>query len=204
MTSERIERISGRALPLRGDNIDTDRIIPARFLRAVSFEGLEQHLFADDRAQAEAAPAGSHPLSDTRYAGATILVVNANFGCGSSREHAPQAIRRRGFHALLGESFSEIFFGNALALGMPCASAPAADIDRILRDVEGDPDLVLRLDLREQVATLGDHACPISLPRAAREAFLDGSWDATGLLLERFEDVERVAATLPYVAGWTD
>ena len=147
---------------------------------------------------------GPHPIANPRYAGAAVLVVNANFGCGSSREHAPQAIRRRGFRAMIGESFSEIFFGNAVALGMPCVTAPPAHIEEIMSALERDPTLVLHLDLEQQQVSIGDARMPIALPRAARDAFLDGSWDATGLLLQRFEQVERVAAALPYIRGWND
>jgi 3-isopropylmalate/(R)-2-methylmalate dehydratase small subunit len=190
-------------VPVRGDNIDTDRIIPARYLRSVSFEGLEHHLFADDLAQADAAAPGSHPLSNPRFAGASILVVNANFGCGSSREHAPQAIRRRGFRALIGESFSEIFFGNSVALGMPCVSAARDDVLRIMDTVDQNPALTLEVDLNELTVRYGDARARVTMPRAAREAFLDGSWDATGLLLEQFDEVEAVAKRLPYVSGWS-
>jgi 3-isopropylmalate/(R)-2-methylmalate dehydratase small subunit len=195
---EQIVEIAGRAVPLRGDNIDTDRIIPARFLRSVSFEGLEEHLFEDDRAQTE-----SHPMDDPRFDGASILVVNANFGCGSSREHAPQAIRRRGFRAVIGESFSEIFFGNSLALGMPCVSASPEDVRRIMDAVEQDPSLTLDVDVRGLTVAFGETRAGLTMPRAARDAFLDGSWDATGLLLQRFEEVEAVAERLPYAGGWT-
>src|SRR4029450_7186477 len=135
MAIEKIRHISGTALPLRGDSIDTDRIIPARFLRSVSFEGLEKHLFEDDRAQANGRP----PISNTAYAGSAILLVNANFGCGSSREHAPQSIRRWGIRAVVGESFSEIFFGNSVALGMPCVTASHDDIERLMTEVEAAP-----------------------------------------------------------------
>lgn len=203
MAAERIVAVAGTALPLRGDNIDTDRIIPARFLRSVSFEGLEQHLFADDRAQADAAAPGSHPVSSPRFLGASILLVNANFGCGSSREHAPQAIRRRGVKAVIGQSFSEIFFGNSVALGMPCVSAAAADVETLMAQVEEDPGLVLQLDLSRLVVSVGDREIGVALPAPARDAFLTGSWDATGLLLDRFDEVRRVAGRLPYVAGWT-
>jgi 3-isopropylmalate/(R)-2-methylmalate dehydratase small subunit len=202
MSVEKIVTIAGTALPLRGDNIDTDRIIPARFLRSVSFDGLEQHLFADDRVQADAAAAGCHPISDPRYRTASILLVNANFGCGSSREHAPQAIRRRGFRAIVGVSYSEIFFGNSVALGMPCVAAAAADVETLMRAVEDTPALRLELDLSRMTVRGAERPVTVTLPPAARDAFVSGSWDATGLLLDRYEDVERVAASLPYVSGW--
>jgi len=200
---EQIVTISGRAVPLRGNNIDTDRIIPARYLRSVSFEGLEEHLFADDRAQVDETAPGSHPLSNPRFNDASILVVNANFGCGSSREHAPQAIRRRGFRAVIGESFSEIFFGNSVALGMPCVSAAAGDVQRIMSAVEQDPAVTLEVNLRDLSVAFGAAQAAITMPRAARDAFLDGSWDATGLLLRQFEEVEAVAKRLPYANGWS-
>jgi 3-isopropylmalate/(R)-2-methylmalate dehydratase small subunit len=202
MAIEKIREITGTAMPLRGDSVDTDRIIPARFLRSVSFEGLEKHLFEDDRLQADAASPGSHPVSNPAYAGAAILLVNANFGCGSSREHAPQAIRRHGIRAVVGESFSEIFFGNSVALGLPCVSASAADMERLMTAVEKAPDTVLKVDIKEGTVRAGDLQVPITMPAAARESFLDGTWDATGLLLDRFEEVEAVAASLPYVNGW--
>jgi 3-isopropylmalate/(R)-2-methylmalate dehydratase small subunit len=206
MAIERITRISGRGLPLRGNDIDTDRIIPARFLKSISFEGLEHHLFEDDVAQDPA-----HVIVDRRYGGASILVVNRNFGCGSSREHAPQAIRRRGFRAVVGESFSEIFFGNSVALGMPCVSGSGADVARLQTLIEQAPDVEITIDLDAQQLQCGpsagsgpsgDWRMAITLPPAARESFLDGSWDATGLLLDQFEQVEATMRRLPYVNGW--
>ena len=201
MPIEPIVRISGTGLPLRGSNIDTDRIIPARFLRSVSFEGLEAHLFEDDVVQARARGA-THAIVDGRFAGAAILVVNQNFGCGSSREHAPQAIRRKGFGAVVGESFSEIFFGNAVALGLPCVTAAPADVDRLQQAIEEQPAIGIAVDIEAQQLRCGDWEMAVALPAAARESFLDGSWDATALLLDRYEDVENVARRLPYIDGW--
>lgn len=198
MAIETIRQVSGTAVPVRGHNIDTDRIIPARFLRSVSFEGLEKHLFADDRAQA----GDDHPLSKPVYAGATLMFVNANFGCGSSREHAPQAIRRWGIRGLVGESFSEIFFGNSVALGMPCVTVDVADATRLQEIAERDPAARFTLDLERLTISTGEESIPVRLPAAAREAFLDGSWDATGLLLDRYEDVRAVVDRLPYMNGW--
>jgi 3-isopropylmalate/(R)-2-methylmalate dehydratase small subunit len=203
MSIEKIRQVAGRALPLRGDNIDTDRIIPARFLKSITFEGLERHLFEDDRAQLEADGRTRHPVSDPAYAGASLLLVNANFGCGSSREHAPQAIRRRGIRGVVGQSFSEIFFGNSVALGMPCVTADAATLAALMAAVEADPSVELVIDLDRSSVALPGQSFPVALPPGARESFLDGTWDATGLLLDRFEEVEAVAKRLPYVVGWS-
>jgi 3-isopropylmalate/(R)-2-methylmalate dehydratase small subunit len=194
MSVERIQRISGSALPLRGSNIDTDRIIPARFLKSITFEGLERHLFEDDRRQMD-----THPVSNPAYDGATLLIVNANFGCGSSREHAPQAIRRRGIRAIVGESFSEIFFGNAVALGLPCVTASPEGVESLMAAAEHDPRSSIVIDLETLTAVANGTPVPIALPEAARESFVKGTWDATGLLLERFEEVEAVANRLPYM-----
>lgn len=201
MAVERIGNIRGRGLPVRGDDIDTDRIIPARFLKSVSFEGLEQHLFEDDRREAEAAAGATHPASNPSYDGATVMLVNGNFGCGSSREHAPQAIRRRGIRAVVGQSFSEIFFGNSVALGMPCPTASAEALQSLMSAVEQDPQTELVVDLDTMRVTAGARSFELSMPAPARDAFLDGSWDATGLLLENYDDVRALAARLPYVTG---
>lgn len=197
MAIEKIARVSGRALPLRGDNIDTDRIIPARFLRSVTFDGLEEHLFEDDRLQAP-----GHPVDRPEFTGASILVVNANFGCGSSREHAPQAIRRRGFRAVVGQSFSEIFFGNSVALGMPCVSVAPAAISALMAAIDADPAVELEIDLDRLTVSCGGTRHDGALPAAARDSFLAGTWDATALLLDRFEEVDAVARRLPYSRGW--
>jgi 3-isopropylmalate/(R)-2-methylmalate dehydratase small subunit len=202
MPVEKIARISGTGIPLPGDNIDTDRIIPARYLKSVSFEGLEQHLFADDRAQVDAQQPATHPFSNPRYREASILIVNANFGCGSSREHAPQAIRRRGIRAVIGESFSEIFFGNSVLLGLVCVTTSPETADSLMQLVTSDPAIACTLDLDALTVTAGNRTFSVALPAAARDAFLDGTWDATGLLLDRYEDVEAVAGRLPYVRGF--
>ena len=192
-----ISDLKGRALPLRGHDIDTDRIMPARFLVAVSFEGLEQHLFEDDR---KADPA--HPFNDPRYAGATILVVNANFGCGSSREHAPQGLARAGYRALVGESFSEIFQGNAAMLGMPCFVASHDDVERLQTLIEQSPDVEIAADVATGAITAGPLRLTAVLPAALRDGFLSGQWNPTAMLLDRFDEVRAVAARLPYVSGF--
>jgi len=197
MAPERITRISGTALPVVGNNVDTDRIIPARFLKSITFAGLEQHLFEDDRAQSD----GTHPVSNPAYADAVLLFVNANFGCGSSREHAPQAIRRRGIRAVVGESFSEIFFGNSMAIGMPCPTVTADAAAALQAAAQQQPDVTFELDLEAMTLSGGTLTFPVSLPLAARDGLLTGSWDATGLLLERYDEVRAVAARLPYVTG---
>jgi 3-isopropylmalate/(R)-2-methylmalate dehydratase small subunit len=195
---EKIERVSGTAIPLRGDNVDTDRIIPARFLKSITFEGLQHHLFEDDRQQLEA-EGQRHPTADPKYDGASVLLVNANFGCGSSREHAPQAIRRRGIRVVVGQSFSEIFFGNSVALGLPCVAADQATLETLMSLVEKDPSLSVEVDLEKMTVSAGGRTFPVTLPPGAQESFLEGSWDATGLLLDRFEEVEATAARLPYM-----
>jgi 3-isopropylmalate/(R)-2-methylmalate dehydratase small subunit len=190
-------RVTGRGISLRGDDIDTDRIMPARFLRATSFEGLERHLFEDDRA---ARP--DHPFSDARFAGAAILVVNSNFGCGSSREHAPQGLARAGIGAIIGESFSEIFQGNAAMLGMPCFAADHATIDRLQTLVEQTPAIEIDARVDSGAVTAGALRLTATLPGPLRDAFLSGQWNPTAMLLDRFEDVRAVAARLPYLCGF--
>lgn len=201
MAVERVREVRGTALPVRGDDIDTDRIIPARFLKSITFTGLEAHLFEDDRQQMDAARGALHPVSDPAYAGAAVMLVNANFGCGSSREHAPQAIRRRGIRAVIGQSFSEIFFGNAIALGMPCPTASADAVQAMMAIAERDPSTAFAVDLQSMRVTAAGQSFEMALPASAREAFLDGSWDATGLLLDDYDAVRRVAAALPYVTS---
>jgi 3-isopropylmalate/(R)-2-methylmalate dehydratase small subunit len=192
-----ITTVSGRGLPVRGDDLDTDRIMPARFLRAVTFEGLERHLFEDDRA---ANP--KHPFNDPRYTGASILVVNSNFGCGSSREHAPQGLARFGITAIVGESFSEIFLGNSAVLGMPCLTADRASIDALQTTIERAPDTTVTAHVDSGLVTAGELKIAASVPAALRDAFVSGQWNPSAMLLDRFEEVRTVAQRLPYITGF--
>ena len=196
-----ISRLSGTVMPVAGHDIDTDRIMPARFLKAISFEGLEGHVFEDDRAAAAKA-GGLHPFDDPRFAGASILVVNRNFGCGSSREHAPQGLRRWGITAVVGESFSEIFSGNALAIGMPCLTVDHADAEWLLADAERDAVATTVVDVPTLTVTRKGRTIQARLPKSTQEAFLSGDWDATGQLLSAGDETAAVAARLPYVRGF--
>jgi 3-isopropylmalate/(R)-2-methylmalate dehydratase small subunit len=199
--AQRITRIAGTPVPMRGHDIDTDRIIPARFLRSIRFEGLEAHVFEDDR-KALADAGTSHPFDQPQYQGASVLLANANFGCGSSREHAPQALQRWGIQACIAESFSEIFLGNSTALGLPCATATPEAVDQLLRAAEAEPGSAMTLDLEALTVQAGDQVVEVAMAPAVREALLSGTWDATGLLLDQFDDVRAVASKLPYVTGF--
>ena len=193
----KIERIEGRGLPLRGNDVDTDRIMPARFLRAVSFEGLERHVFEDDRT---ADP--KHPFDDPRFKGASVLVVNANFGCGSSREHAPQGLARSGIKAIVGESFSEIFLGNATMMGVPCLLADRASIEKLQSLIDRSPETAITADIKAGTVKAGDLTIAAVPPPATRDALLTGQWNPTAMLLDRFDDVRGAAARLPYLSGF--
>jgi 3-isopropylmalate/(R)-2-methylmalate dehydratase small subunit len=188
----KVERVEGRACVLRGDDIDTDRIIPARFLRCVTFDGLGEHAFEDDRKQSK----GDHPLDDERYAGANILVVGRNFGCGSSREHAPQAIAKFGFRAVVAESFAEIFFGNSTTLGMPCVSVSRETVLALGKAIEADPKLELTIDLEKGTVSAGSLSFPATMKPAARDARVKGEWDPIGQLLDGAEAGKTTAASL--------
>jgi len=198
MAEKRIERVSGMGCVLRGSDIDTDRIIPARYLRSVSFDGLGEHAFEDDRAQAK----GNHPLDDDRYAGASILIVGENFGCGSSREHAPQALMRFGFDAFIGESFAEIFAGNCTALGLPCVTLEPADLATLMDIVELDPGQEVVIDLEARTVTSRAGTMAAGIRDGTRQQLLEGSWNATSVLLEAGDAIEAAAERLPYLAGF--
>lgn len=194
MTSASLREVRGTACVLRGDDIDTDRIIPARYLRCVVFDGLGEHAFEDDRLQAK----GDHALDDERFEGASILVVGRNFGCGSSREHAPQALMRRGFRAFVGASFAEIFAGNCLALGLPCFTLAPADLALLMDSVSLDPKQTLVLDLEARRIEYRGGRLAASIPDGARRQLIEGTWNATAVLLEAGDRIEQTAARLPY------
>ena len=193
-TSE-VKAVVGRAVPVVGNDIDTDRIIPARFLKAITFDGLGAQAFADDRIALK----GSHPFDQPQYQGATVLVVNNNFGCGSSREHAPQAIAKWGIQAIIGESFAEIFFGNCIALGVPCVNVTPDVSTAIQLKVAADPTLEVALDLALMQVTCGDFVGAIGMLEGPRQMFLTGQWDATGQLVANAVAVKAIAQGLPYV-----
>jgi 3-isopropylmalate/(R)-2-methylmalate dehydratase small subunit len=195
---EKVTSVVGRGIPLRGNDIDTDRIMPARFLKGISFEGLERHLFEDDRKTNRE----QHPFGDMRYNDASVLVVNANFGCGSSREHAPQGLVRRGIRAIIGESFSEIFLGNSAVLGLPCFTADHESIEKLQSLLETTPDVMIEADVATGRVRAGAVTINAALPAALRDSFLSGQWDPTAMLLDQFDEVRQVAKRLPYVTGF--
>ncbi len=190
-----IDQVSGRALMLHGDDIDTDRIIPARFLKCVSFEALGNQVFEDDRLEL----GGSHPFDLPVYQGASILIVNGNFGCGSSREHAPQALMRWGIRALIGESFAEIFYGNCLALGIPCATGSADQIEALQESVAAEPSLSWSLNIQSQQFQSSIGSWDLQVGSGPREMLLSGRWDATSQLLEHDAALKSTMAALPYL-----
>jgi len=201
MSLAKITSVSGRAVPVLGNDIDTDRIIPARFMKCVTFDGLGEFLFHDVRFDPKTGVKTDHPLNQPRYAGATILLSGANFGCGSSREHAPQAIQKYGFKAVIAENFAEIFFGNSTTLGMPCVNAKREDIAQIAAFVEADPQGEVTIDLEKLEVRFGGQRVPITQRDSARDALVNGRWDAIGELLDGVPAVKETAKKLPYLAA---
>jgi 3-isopropylmalate/(R)-2-methylmalate dehydratase small subunit len=200
MALEKITSITGRAVRVPGNDIDTDRIIPARFMKCVTFDGLGEFLFYDVRKNADGTDK-PHPLNEPRFKGATILLSGANFGCGSSREHAPQALQKHGFRAVVAEGFAEIFFGNCTTLGIPCAAASREDIARITAAVEKDPRTEVILDVAKQEIRFAGHTVRAAVRDAARDALVNGRWDAIGELLDGVPAAQATAAKLPYLAA---
>jgi 3-isopropylmalate/(R)-2-methylmalate dehydratase small subunit len=196
-----VSQVSGPGVPIRGNDIDTDQIIPARFLKEVTFDNMGEYAFYDVR-RTEDGSLNDHPLN--RYPNAEIMVVNQNFGCGSSREHAPQALMRWGIDGLVGESFAEIFAGNCQALGIPTATADHETVEWIMEQVEADPALELTIDVEAETVTVGDETVEVSVSDAQRKALLQGVWDTTALMKSYMDEVERTANEVPYLNGFTN
>jgi 3-isopropylmalate/(R)-2-methylmalate dehydratase small subunit len=193
MTAKSIQRVTGRAVPMGGDDIDTDRIIPARFLLCTTFAGLGEHAFEDDRKDP------GHAFSDPRYAGAKILLTGRNFGCGSSREHAPQALRRWGIEAVVGESFAEIFLDNSTSCGIACVCLPRERIEALLVETRKNPRAELTVDLERRTVELGGAKHPLTMVESVRQRLLDGTWDILSVLEQAQPQVDELAGRLPYL-----
>jgi 3-isopropylmalate/(R)-2-methylmalate dehydratase small subunit len=198
MALRKITQVRGRGVPVPGDDIDTDRIIPARFLKCVTFDGLGAYAFYDVRFDGDGRRKG-HPLDDPRYRGASVLISGRNFGCGSSREHAPQSLYYFGIRAVLAESFAEIFFGNCTTLGIPCVSLAPADRSALAEAVAADPGREIEIALASAPVTVrfGGQLFEGRVPEGARQGLVAGQWDALGSLLDGRDEVARLAATLP-------
>ena len=190
-----IERVAGRGCVLRGDDIDTDRIIPARYLRCVTFDGLGEHAFKDDRYQAK----GDHPFDLDHATMANILIVGENFGCGSSREHAPQALMRWGFRAFIGRSFAEIFAGNCTALGLPHLTLSADDLAALMDTVVLDPEQDVVIDLEKRTVRSRAGTVEAGIPDSTRRLLLDGGWNTTEFMLEAGDAIETTVSRVPYL-----
>jgi 3-isopropylmalate/(R)-2-methylmalate dehydratase small subunit len=197
----KIARVSGTAVPIRGNDIDTDRIIPARYLKEVTFARMGQYPFFDERFDS-LGKKKDHAFNDSEYKGATILFVNRNFGCGSSREHAPQALYRFGIQAIVGESFASIFAGNCTMMGLPTVTVGAKEIDRLMKTVEQNPRTEYTVDLESKTLSYGDQKLSIDLPETYRTALTTGSWNSTAMLRANLGRVKETASKLPYMNGF--
>jgi len=200
MALEPVKQITGRAVHVPGADIDTDRIIPARFMKCVTFDGLGEYAFYDVRFDPTTGEKTDHPLNDPRFAGASILLAGVNFGCGSSREHAPQSLSKFGIRAVIAESFAEIFFGNSTTLAMPCVTASAADLATLRAAVEADPKLEVTVDVDAlRVRSSAGHDFPCAMPASARDALVSGRWDPIQELLDNEPAIAARAVELGYV-----
>lgn len=201
--TKRITRITGKGVPVPGNDIDTDAIIPARFMRCTSFEGLGDFAFYDERFDENMKPR-KHPLNEEKFKGNDILLVNKNFGCGSSREHAPQSLAGFGIRALIGESFADIFAGNCASMGMPAVTIDERTANKLMELVDQFADSSLQIDLENRQITFRDQQYDISIPEAFRKAFLEGTWDTTEVLSQRRDLIEQTASRLPYMNDFSD
>jgi 3-isopropylmalate/(R)-2-methylmalate dehydratase small subunit len=198
----KITQVSGTAVPVRGNDIDTDRIIPARYLKEPTFARMGNYPFFDERFDASGKKQ-DHPFNDPEYRGASILFVNKNFGCGSSREHAPQALYRFGIKAIVGESFAAIFAGNCTMMGLPAVTVGSKEIAELMKSVEAEPRTEYTVDLESKTMSFGDQKMAVDLPETYRTALTKGFWDSTALLRANLEQVRKTAAKLPYVTGFS-
>lgn len=201
LPSGAITMLAGTAVSVRGNDIDTDQIIPARYMKVVTFDGLGEHAFHDLRLRADGSKT-DHPFNDLRFQNASVLISNRNFGCGSSREHAPQALLHAGIRAIIAESYAEIFAGNCNALGIAAVTAASEDVLRLQDAIEADPMIEVTIDLRSMTIDAADLQVQAGMPDSYRSALLAGQWDTTAVLLSNREQVEAVAARLPYVGGF--
>ncbi|MBS3760191.1 3-isopropylmalate dehydratase small subunit [Halodesulfurarchaeum sp.] len=190
----RVPAVSGTGIPIRGNDIDTDQIIPSRFMKVVTFEGLGQYAFYDQRIEED-----PHPLEDDRFRTASIMAVNANFGTGSSREHAPQALMRWGIEGLIGESFAEIFRGNCLALGLPTVTTDSETVTEIQDWIEANPDEDIEIDVEDATVSYGDTTIDVEIDDSQQRALTEGTWDTTAVMKANFERVRDRAQSLPYI-----
>ncbi|MFC1764238.1 3-isopropylmalate dehydratase small subunit [Planctomycetota bacterium] len=203
MTTDNLERKTtiGTGIPVPGNDIDTDRIIPARFMKCVTFDGLEEYAFYDVRYDADGNKI-DHPFNDPKYAGGSILIANINFGCGSSREHAPQSLVRFGMAGIVAESFAEIFAGNCCSLGVPAVTASQDEVARLMAAVEANPKAEITIDLETKTVTCGDLTISVDIPESSRQALVAGTWDTTAQLLANVDAIKAAADKIPYLDGF--
>ncbi|MCB4203861.1 3-isopropylmalate dehydratase small subunit [Deferribacterales bacterium Es71-Z0220] len=197
MSIKPINRVIGKAVPILGDDIDTDRIIPARYLKCVTFDGIGEFAFYDERFDSEGKPK-KHPLNDNRFKDASIIIAGNNFGCGSSREHAPQSIKRAGFNAIIAESFAEIFYGNSTTLGLVCVTLPKTEIEELAKTVDANPNIQIEIDIEREVIRAGEKVYNCGIKPSTKKSFLDGEYDSLGVLLKNMDKVKEVEKNLPY------
>ena len=197
----RITEVSGTGIPIRGNDIDTDRIIPARYLKEVSFARMGDYPFFDERFDARGNQK-PHAFNDPKYKGAAILFVNKNFGCGSSREHAPQALYRFGINAIVGESFAAIFAGNCTIMGVPAVTVSHDEVELMMKTVEQNPETRFTVDIEKKTITFGEQRIAVDLPETYRSALTSGSWDSTAMLRANLNQVKKTASKLPYITGF--
>lgn len=197
----KVIKLSGTGIPVPGNDIDTDRIIPARYLKEVTFSRMGEYPFFDERFDSEG-KRKPHPFNDPKYQGASVLLVNKNFGCGSSREHAPQALFRFGIHAVIGESFAAIFAGNCVVMGLPTITVSSTEMDELMKSVEQNPRTTFTIDLETKTIAYGERQIRFDIPESYRKALVTGFWDSTSTLRSNLEKVKQLAAKLPYMTGF--